>query len=73
MCSKEDIVRMRHILDAAKEAVSFTQGKTKRAFLDEWCRAMNQHGGFGKWSWAVSFDPNDLQNLLENAESNKNS
>ena len=43
------------------------QDKTKRAFLDERCRAVNQHGGFGKWNWVVSFDLNDLQNLLENA------
>ncbi len=40
------------------------QNKTKRAFLDEWCKAVNQHGGFGKWSWIVSFDPNDLEKLL---------
>ncbi len=31
MCSKEDIVRMNHILDAAKEAVSFAQGKTRKS------------------------------------------
>ncbi len=43
------------------------QNKTKRAFLDEWCKAVNQHGGFGKWSWAVSFDPNDLEKLLRGA------
>jgi len=41
------------------------QDKTKRAFLDEWCKAINQHGGFGKWSWAVSFDPNDLEMILK--------
>lgn len=41
------------------------QDKTKRAFLDEWCRAVNQHGGFGRWSWAVSFDPNDLEMILQ--------
>lgn len=41
--------------------------KTKRAFLDEWCRAVNQHGGFGKWSWAVSFDANDLDEILQNS------
>lgn len=42
--------------------------KTKRYFLDQWCKAVNQHGGFGKWSWAVSFDPNDLnQKLSETA------
>jgi len=40
------------------------ESKTKRAFLDEWCRAVNQHGGFGKWQWAVSFDPNDLDMII---------
>ncbi len=43
------------------------QNKTKRSYLDEWCRAVNQHGGFGKWSWAVSFDPNDLGQILQNS------
>lgn len=42
------------------------QNKTKRAYLDEWCRAVNQHGGFGKWKWIVSFDPNDLQEKIQN-------
>lgn len=41
------------------------QNKTKRAYLDEWCKAINQHGGFGQWAWEVSFDPNDLQSLIE--------
>ncbi|MBF0553637.1 MAG: DEAD/DEAH box helicase family protein [Nitrospirae bacterium] len=40
------------------------QNRTKRVFLDEWCRAVNQHGGFGKWKWAVSFDPNDVDTIL---------
>jgi type III restriction enzyme len=40
------------------------QNKTKRAFLDDWCKAVNQYGSFGKWSWAVSFDPNDLEKIL---------
>ncbi|GJQ49943.1 hypothetical protein KsCSTR_09040 [Candidatus Kuenenia stuttgartiensis] len=31
MCSKEDIVRMHHILDAAKEAVSFAQGQARKS------------------------------------------
>jgi len=39
--------------------------KTKREFLDEWCKAVNAHGGFGKWNWMVSYNPNDLQKLLE--------
>jgi type III restriction enzyme len=41
------------------------QDKTKRVFLDEWCRGVTQHGGFGKWTWAVSFDPNDLETILQ--------
>ncbi|NBJ14822.1 MAG: type III restriction endonuclease subunit R [Dehalobacter sp. 4CP] len=41
------------------------QNRTKRAFLDEWCRAVNQHGGFGKWQWAVSFDPNDIDVIIK--------
>lgn len=43
------------------------QNKTKRAFLDKWCKAVNQHGGFGKWKWAVSFNPNDLEMILQNS------
>ncbi|MBI5184354.1 MAG: DEAD/DEAH box helicase family protein, partial [Nitrospinae bacterium] len=43
------------------------QNKTKRAFLDEWSKAVNDHGGFGKWKCAVSFDPNDLEGLLNEA------
>lgn len=45
------------------------QNKTKRAFLDEWCRAVNHHGGFGKWIGAVSFDPNDLNKIIRDAVS----
>ncbi len=40
------------------------QDKTKRSFLDEWVKAVNQQGGFGKWSWAVSHDPSDVPDLL---------
>lgn len=41
--------------------------KTKRRFLDEWVEAVNQHGGFGKWSWAVSKNPPDVPALIEEA------
>ncbi len=40
------------------------QDNTKRAFLDEWVKAVNRQGGFGKWSWAVSFNPSDLPEIL---------
>ena len=43
--------------------------KTKRAFLDEWVRAVNEHGGFGKWKWEVSRDPSDVGGIIGQAVS----
>jgi len=40
------------------------QDRTKREFLDEWVRAVNAHGGFGTWKWAVSMNPADLPGIL---------
>jgi len=39
--------------------------KAKRGFLDEWVRAVNQHGGFGKWQAKRSQHPDDLVGILE--------
>jgi type III restriction enzyme len=41
--------------------------RTKREFLDEWARAVNEHGGFGNWQWAVSTHPSDVAGILQNA------
>ena len=38
--------------------------QTKREFLDEWIRAVNEHGGFGKWVWDVSRHPKDVDSIL---------
>jgi len=43
------------------------QDKTKREFLDEWVRAVNQHRGFGNWQWAVSTHPSDVGGILREA------
>ena len=43
------------------------QDKTKRRFLDEWVKAVNAQGGFGKWQWAVSRHPKDVVDLVEKA------
>ncbi len=43
------------------------QDKTKREFLDEWVRAVNNHSGFGKWIWDVSKNPKDIEGILEKA------
>ena len=37
---------------------------TKRRFLDEWVAAVNAHGGFGHWRWAVSKKPSDVHDVL---------
>ena len=38
--------------------------KTKRRYMEEWCKAVNAHGGFGKWAFAVCFKPDDLPDCL---------
>ena len=43
------------------------QDETKRRFLDEWVRAVNEHGGFGQWAWRVSRDPADIEGILRKA------
>ena len=40
------------------------EDRTKREFLDEWTKAVNAHGGFGCWDWAVSRDPKDIGGIL---------
>jgi type III restriction enzyme len=40
------------------------QNKTKRAFLDEWIKAVNEYKGFGEWSWDVSRNPSDIKRIL---------
>jgi type III restriction enzyme len=38
--------------------------QSKRRFMDEWIHAVNDHGGFGRWVYAVSRDPSDLKDIL---------
>jgi type III restriction enzyme len=40
------------------------QDKTKRAFLEIWVKAVNEHGGFGNWGWAVARKPGDVVGIL---------
>ncbi|MHB9131918.1 MAG: hypothetical protein ACYDBB_12635 [Armatimonadota bacterium] len=41
------------------------ENQTKRSALAEWVEAVNQHGGFGRWAWDVSFHPKDIRGILE--------
>ncbi len=45
------------------------QDRTKRRFLDEWVRAVNDDGRFGLWQWAVSRNPSDLKDILAHTAS----
>ena len=38
--------------------------RAKRTYLKEWCDAVTDHGGFGRWSCAVSRTPGDVHDLL---------
>jgi len=39
--------------------------KTKRRYLAEWIDAVNAHGGFGRWAWAVALSPDELPNAIQ--------
>jgi type III restriction enzyme len=41
------------------------QDQVKRKYLAEWCEAVNQHGGFGCWRWAVARQPGDVLDVLK--------
>ncbi len=40
------------------------QDDTKHAYMKEWIKAVNEHGGFGQWGFAVSKKPSDIKDIL---------
>ena len=44
------------------------QSYSKRRALEQWTQAVNQHGGFGRWSSDVSYNPGDIKDILSNHE-----
>ena len=44
------------------------QDEVKRSYLDEWTQAVNTHGGFGRWQWAVAHHPGEIRDILMQAE-----
>jgi len=53
------------------KGVDSQQNETKREYLNEWIKAVNNQGGFGKWHWDVSFHPSDIEGLLKKCLVNK--
>jgi type III restriction enzyme len=43
--------------------------QTKRRYLDEWIKAINAHGGFGRWKSDVCLNPSDLPTVIHTASS----
>jgi type III restriction enzyme len=43
------------------------QDQTKRRYLDEWVKAVNEHGGFGKWKAGLCLNPSDLPTVIHKA------
>jgi len=40
------------------------QDRTKRQYLDEWVKAVNQDGRFGEWTWDVALDQSDVRGII---------
>lgn len=40
------------------------QTDAKHAALGEWVAAVNETGRFGQWSWAVAYDPNEVDDII---------
>jgi type III restriction enzyme len=40
------------------------QDQIKRESLNDWVKAVNDHGGFGIWAWNVSKNPADIKDLI---------
>lgn len=40
------------------------QDTVKMAALDEWVKAVNSHGGFGRWRWAEAATPGEIKDIL---------
>ena len=40
------------------------QDQVKHRYLEEWVRAVNAHGGFGRWRWALARHPGEIRDVL---------
>jgi len=56
---------MRCVLVLEVKGQDNQEQQTKREFLAEWVRAVNGHGGFGKWAADVSRYPSDIHEILQ--------
>lgn len=45
------------------------ENRSKREFLDEWIKAVNEHGGFGVWASDVVLQPKEVLGVLRECAS----
>ena len=57
-------LRSGHMLVLETKGQDTEQDKVKRLYLDEWTQAVNVHGGFGHWRWAVAEEPGEIWDIL---------
>lgn len=44
------------------------QDRIKHRYLEDWVQAVNTHGGFGRWRWAVVKRPGEIRDALMQSE-----
>jgi len=44
----------------------------KHKFMQQWIEAVNEHGGFGQWSFAISREPGQLHEIFTELDHNTN-
>ena len=65
------LIRMRSggILVLEVKGQQTNEDDTKHRYMREWIEAVNEDGGFGKWSFMVSKKPSDVKDILAKAAS----
>src|SRR5574337_11339 len=57
-------IRMRTMTGRPSQGEGFIWEARGRRYLAEWVEAVNSHGGFGRWPWAVTRQPGDIRDIL---------
>ena len=56
------------VLETKGRDADSEQNQKKRKALAEWVAAVNDHGGFGRWTCAMAKRPGDIQDILKETE-----
>jgi type III restriction enzyme len=51
--------------------VDTEKDRTKRKYLDEWVKAVNEDGRFGNWVWAVAFAQSQVRSIIRKYDNKK--